>query len=150
MTDWCGRILPGMALLLLLAPMPATWAETIGQVKAVSGDVVLIRGEARTPATAGALIEKADTVATGVDGRVGITFIDNSRFSVGPNSRVAFAKFVFNPTTREGAFLTKVDRGAISVISGHIAHSDPDAMQVQTPTTILGVRGTRFLVQINE
>lgn len=150
MVRWCRRMSLGIVALLIVTPMTGVWAEAVGQVKAVSGDVMLLRGAAQTPATVGALVEKADAVVTGADGRVGITFIDNSRFSVGPNSRVAFEKFVFNPTTREGAFLTKVDRGAIGVISGHIAHSDPDAMKVQTPTTILGVRGTRFLVQINE
>ena len=87
---------------------------------------------------------------TGADGRVGITFIDNSRFSLGPNSRIALEKFTFNPTTQEGEFLTKIERGTLAVISGHIAHSAQDAMKVQTRTTILGVRGTHFLVQVQE
>jgi hypothetical protein len=104
----------------------------------------------QSPAKAGDLLEKADTLMTGADGRVGITFIDNSRFSLGPNSRIALEKFTFNPTTQEGEFLTKIDRGTLAVISGHIAHSAQDAMQVQTRTTILGVRGTHFLVQVEE
>ena len=42
------------------------------------------------------------------------------------------------------------ERGTLAVISGHIAHSAQDAMKVQTRTTILGVRGTSFLVQVKE
>ncbi len=53
-------------------------------------------------------------------------------------------------TTQDGEFVTKVDRGTLAVISGHIAHSAPDAMKVKTRTTILGVRGTHFLVQVEE
>jgi len=100
--------------------------------------------------SAGDVLEKADTLMTGADGRVGLTFIDNSRLSLGPNSQMTLEKFTFNPTTQEGAFLTKLYRGTLAVISGHIAHSAQDAMQVQTRTTILGVRGTSFLVQIKE
>ena len=69
---------------------------------------------------------------------------------MGPNSQIALEKFTFNPTTQEGAFLTKIERGTLAVISGQIAHSAQDAMQVQTRTTILGVRGTSFLVQVKE
>jgi hypothetical protein len=64
----------------------AAWADAIGQIKTVSGDVAIVRNTVKSPATAGALLEKADTLMTGADGRVGITFIDNSRFSLGPNS----------------------------------------------------------------
>jgi len=128
----------------------AAWADAIGQIKTLAGDVAIIRDNVKSPAKAGDLLEKADTLMTGTDGRVGITFIDNSRFSLGPNSQIALEKFTFNPTTQEGEFLTKVDRGTLAVISGHIAHHTPDAMQVQTRTTILGVRGTHFLVQVEE
>jgi hypothetical protein len=134
----------------VLTPTQAAWAEAIGQIKTLAGDVTLIRGPVKSPAKAGDLLEQADTLRTGTDGRVGITFIDNSRFSLGPNSQIALEKFTFNPTTQEGEFLTKVDRGTLAVISGHIAHTTPDAMQVQTRTTILGVRGTHFLVQVKE
>jgi len=117
----------------------AAWADAIGQIKTLAGDVAIIRDNVKSPAKAGDLLEKADTLMTGTDGRVGITFIDNSRFSLGPNSQIALEKFTFNPTTQEGEFLTKLDRGTLAVISGHIAHNAPDAMQVQTRTTILVV-----------
>jgi hypothetical protein len=128
----------------------AAWADAIGQIKTLAGDVAIVRENVKSPAKAGDLLEKADTLMTGSNGRVGITFIDNSRFSLGPNSQIALEKFTFNPTTQEGAFLTKVDRGTLAVISGHIARNAPDAMQVKTRTTILGVRGTYFLVQVKE
>ena len=128
----------------------AAWAEAIGQIKTLAGEVAIVREHVRAPAKAGDLLEQADTLMTGTDGRIGITFIDNSRFSLGPNSQMALEKFTFNPTTQEGEFLTKMDRGTLAVISGHIAHNAPNAMRVKTPTTILGVRGTHFLVQVKE
>jgi hypothetical protein len=133
----------------LMLTQPA-WAEAIGQIKILSGDVFMVRENVKSPAKAGDLLEKADTLLTGPDSRVGMTFIDNSRFSLGPNSQIALEKFTFNPTTQDGEFVTKIERGTLAVISGHIAHNAPDAMKVKTRTTILGVRGTHFLVQVEE
>jgi hypothetical protein len=142
-----------IVLTVLLSAMTlgqTAWADAIGQIKTLSGDVSIVRNNMKSSAKAGDLLETADTLMTGTDGRVGITFIDNSRFSLGPNSQIALEKFTFNPTTQEGEFLTKIERGTLAVISGYIAHSAQDAMQVQTRTTILGVRGTHFLVQVEE
>jgi hypothetical protein len=36
------------------------------------------------------------------------------------------------------------------VISGRIAKQAPDAMTVRTPAAILGVRGTEFVVTVND
>jgi hypothetical protein len=43
-----------------------------------------------------------------------------------------------------------MQHGTLAVISGRIASHSPDAMKVRTPTAILGVRGTKFLVQVKE
>jgi hypothetical protein len=150
MGHWRVIVVLWTGLIAVLTPTQAAWAEAIGQIKTLAGDVTIVRGPVKSPARAGDLLEKADTLRTGADGRVGITFIDNSRFSLGPNSQIALEKFTFDPTTQEGEFLTRVDRGTLAVISGHIAHTTPNAMQVQTRTTILGVRGTHFLVQVKE
>jgi hypothetical protein len=150
MGHWRLVVVLWTGLIVVLTPTQAAWAEAIGQIKTLAGDVTIVRQQMKSPAKAGDLLEKADTLLTGTDGRVGITFIDNSRFSLGPNSQIALEKFTFNPTTQEGEFLTRVDRGTLAVISGRIAHTTPDAMQVQTRTTILGVRGTHFLVQVKE
>ena len=89
-------------------------------------------------------------LTTGPNGSVGITFIDNTRFSAGPNSRIELKQFRFNPTTQEGEFLTDMQQGTLAIVSGQIAKRSPDAMKVKTPTTILGVRGTTFAVKVDE
>jgi hypothetical protein len=150
MRNWRLAIGVWTVLVAVLTLGQTAWADAIGQIKLLSGNVAIVRKNVRSPARTGDLLEKADTLLTGADGRVGITFIDNSRFSMGPNSQIALEKFTFNPTTQEGEFLTRVEHGTLAVISGHIAHSAQDAMQVQTRTTILGVRGTRFLVQVEK
>ena len=77
----------------------------------------------------------------------GVTFIDNSRMSLGPNSTLAVSRFNFNATTHEGNFDTNLKKGTLSVVSGKLAKRSPEAMTVSTPSTILGVRGTEFVVE---
>jgi len=129
--------------------LPSAWAE-IGQIKNVTGQVFLLRNHVQQRAKAGDLVEQADVLTTGPDGSVGITFIDNSRFSAGPNSRIELTQFRFNSTTQEGEFTTDVKRGTLAIVSGQMAKRSPDAMKVITPTTILGVRGTTFAVKVDE
>jgi hypothetical protein len=65
----------------------SAWAE-IGQIKNVAGQVSLFRNNVQQPATAGDLVEQADVLITGPNSSVGITFIDNTRFSAGTNSLI--------------------------------------------------------------
>ena len=142
------RMLVVCAVLTVIAG-PGAAAE-IGQIKNTTGEVFLLRNNSRQPAKSGDLVEQADIVTTGANGSVGITLIDNSRLSAGPNSRIELKQFRFNPTTQEGESLTDVRRGTLAIVSGQIAKRSPDAMKVQTPTTILGVRGTSFAVKVED
>ena len=144
-----GVILPAV-LLAGLAFQPSAAADVgIGRVKLASGIAAIERAGQRIPAAPGQLLYKGDRLVTGKDGRIGVTFNDNTRFAAGPNSRVSVQDFAFNDTTHEGKFVTQVDKGSLAIVSGHIAKSKKDAMQVKTPTALLGVRGTRFVVEVN-
>lgn len=127
---------------------PVALAEDIGQVKVTSGAVHIQRGAERLPATVGARVRVSDSVLTGSDGSVGITFTDNTLLSAGPNSVLVLERYAFNSTTHDGKFDARLDRGSLAVVSGKIAKQSPDAMVVKTPSTLLGVRGTEFLVKI--
>jgi len=135
--------------LLGIAAQPAAAAE-IGQIKNTTGQVLLLRNNTEQAAKAGDVVEQGDILITGANGSFGITLIDNSRLSAGPNSRIELKQFRFNPTTQEGESLTEIRRGTLAIVSGQIAKRSPDAMKVQTPTTILGVRGTTFAVKVDQ
>ena len=135
--------------LFALAAAPAGNAS-IGQIKNVAGQVSLLRNNNPVSAKPGDLVEEADVITTGADGSVGITLIDNARLSAGPNSRIELKQFRFNPTTQTGESLTEIRRGTLAIVSGQIAKRSPDAMKVQTPTSILGVRGTTFAVKVED
>ena len=120
----------------------------IARIKQSAGNAAIQRGASRIPATAGRDLFAGDRLETGKDGRISLTFIDNTRFAIGPNSNIAVSQFEYDRTRQRGAFVTQVNRGSLAVVSGKIAKSGRDAMKVRTPNSLLGVRGTRFIVEV--
>jgi hypothetical protein len=127
--------------------VPAAAADDVGQFKVAKGTVQLERAKQRLPVSVGTVVQEGDVVITGADGSAGITFKDDSLLSVGPDSVLAIDRFAFDSTTHAGAFETSLRQGSMAAVSGKIAKQSADAMRVRTPATILGVRGTEFLVR---
>jgi hypothetical protein len=128
----------------------AAWAADIGQIKVASGTVYIQRGGERLPARVGMPVQQSDTVVTGADGSVGISFSDNSLLSTGPDSVLAIERYAFDPTTHAGQFDAGLKKGTLAVVSGKMVKQSPDAMRVHTPSSIMGVRGTEFAVRVSE
>jgi hypothetical protein len=139
-------LLPTLAVLGIFHAAPAL-AE-IGRIKNQVGPVSVNRNGTLLAVRPGFQLEQGDLVLTGKTGRVGIALQDDTRMALGPNSRVRLTQFVYDRARQKGAFVTQVDRGSIGVISGRIAKSGRDAMKVRTPTSMLGVRGTKFVVEV--
>jgi hypothetical protein len=139
---------PVTAVLLIALALPtAARAADAGLVKVSRGAAWIERAGSRQPATVGARVQESDVIRTGLDGSVGITFADDSRLSIGPNSALVIERFTFDPTTHRGSFESSLRIGTLSAVSGRLTRQSPDAMKVRTPGAILGVRGTEFLVR---
>jgi hypothetical protein len=133
---------------LLLADGSA-FAQDIGRIKTVNGTVHIERAGRRGPAQVGGAIWQSDTLVTGPDGAVGVTFADQTLLSAGPNSVLVIERFIYDGT-RPGAFDASLAKGTLSVVSGRIAKQAQDAMRIRTPSAILGVRGTEFAVRASD
>jgi len=141
------------ALLLVATPSApsapgAAGAAPIAQVKTVMGKVVIQRSGQRLPANIGDPLFEKDVIETGPDGGIGITFIDNTVFSTGPNSQLALDEFQFDSNNFRGSLLADMRQGSLAVVAGDITRSSPGAMKIKTPTAVIGVRGTTFAVQV--
>jgi len=147
-SDMSGSIARFVPAILLLAASSLATAADIGQVKTSKGDVSIERGGATLPGTVGTRLEAADVIRTGPDGSAGITMSDNSLLSIGPNSVLALDAYRFDTTTHQGQFDATLSKGSLAVVSGKIAKQAPDAMKVRTPASVLGVRGTEFVVAV--
>lgn len=139
-------VLPAAVMIAVAMSGPVS-AQEAGHVKVSRGAVLIERAGQKMPAPVGAVVQAGDVVTTGADGAVGITFLDNSLLSAGPNSVLAIDRFAFDSTTHQGSFESSLRKGTLAVVSGKLAKQSPDAMKVKTPAAALGVRGTEFLVR---
>jgi len=149
-----ARLIVGLAAAVVVTatipvPLPAQ-AQEAGHVKVTRGLVEIERAGQKAPAAIGAAVQVGDVVTTGADGSVGITFLDNSLLSAGPNSVLAIDRFAFDSTTHQGSFESSLRKGTLAVVSGKLAKQSPEAMKVKTPAAVLGVRGTEFLVRTGD
>jgi hypothetical protein len=135
------------------APAPAPVAEAptarSGTFKSVVGNVQVLAANGQTrPAQSGGGVTAQERVVTGADGSAAITLRDGTVIAIGPGSNVSINTFTFDPTTQNGSLIVSVLQGSIRMLTGLLAKVSPQSVQVQTPTSLVGVRGTDFIVEV--
>ena len=141
--------LTAFAIVVLLAATHAAANDRVaaGRIKIASGAAFIVRANSTIDAQAGQDVFEADTLRTGNDGRLGLTLKDDTRLSLGPNSEIRLDRFTFAPAEGRFAFALKVVRGVAAYVSGRIAKIAPDAVRLETPSAIVGVRGTTLVMR---
>ena len=138
-------------LLLVCAvatPVVAQERPVAGRIKVASGSAFIVRDGAQLPAQVGQVVFEADGLRTGGDGKVGVTLNDDTRLSLGPNSELTLQRFTYAPAERGFGLVLKFVRGAATYVSGRIAKLAPDSIRLETPASIIGVRGTTLAIQV--
>ena len=118
-----------------------------GRIDRLAGTAVILRGGAQVPLKAGDTVLETDVLRTGPDGRIGVTLKDDTRLSLGPASEVRLEKFLYSPSEGKIGLGLRVVRGLVAYVSGRIAKIAPDAVRLETPAAIVGVRGTTLVIQ---
>lgn len=138
-----------LVLFAVAASAAAQQPQTVaGRIKVASGSAVIVRAGAVLPAQAGQLVFEADALRTGADGRLGITLKDDTRVSLGPSSEMRVDRFLYAPAEGRLGLVLNVVRGVMAYVSGRIAKLSPDAIRLETPAAIVGVRGTTLALRV--
>ena len=155
-----GTFLPGQALAQNTPAQPAVQAASvmpIGKVVMAAGSVSIEHASAVVVqaslgqsggAKVGDSVYLGDTVSTGGDGRVGISFNDGTAFDLSPNARRVMNEFVYDPNSKSNSSLLSLTKGTFTFVAGKIAKSGD--MKVNTPVATMGIRGTTPRVEIAE
>lgn len=140
-----------LTLLLVLVSFAAS-AESVpvGNVKTASGSASVMTGGNSVAAVPGTPIYQGSTLRTDADSSLGVTFNDETLMSFGPNTTLVVDTYLYAPTQGKLKLSAKLTRGSLNYVSGVIAKLQPDAVSVETPNGIIGVRGTQFLVRVEE
>jgi hypothetical protein len=130
------------------APAFAQQPSAAGRIKVVSGDALIVRACGTVPAQSGLTVYASDSLRTGDNGRVGVTLADDTQVSIGPRSEVRLDTFMYEPAQGQLGLVLKFIRGTAAYVSGRIAKLAPDAVRLETPAAIVGVRGTTVAVEV--
>ena len=90
-----------------------------------------------------------DAVRT-TQGKVRITFEDQTRVQVNENSKLVIDDFVYDPKSKSGKVALNMALGTVRYASGQIAKNSPQAVSVNTPSATVSVRGTDFTATVDE
>jgi len=150
----CGVLataLPALAQPVATPVPPAGQAEPVatraGTLKQVEGSVWIIQGTAQHQAAApGDGLAVAQRLRTGADGAASVMLRDGTALAIGPNSIIEINEFAFDATTQQGNVLLGLLQGSVRVITGILAKVNPEVFKIRTPTSVVGVRGTDFIV----
>ena len=110
------------------------------------GAGVILRAGGELPARPGEAVYQDDGLRTGTDGHLGVTLKDETSVSLGPGSEIRLSRFQFSPAEGQLALVMKLLRGSVAFVSGRIASLRPEAVRIETPSTIVGVRGTHLAI----
>lgn len=135
--------------LTVMAASSAWCQEPIGYIKTASGDTAVIDAGKRIQAQVGTPINMGNTLKTGPDGTLGVTFKDNTVMSFGPDTELTVDEYLYAPGKDRLKFGTSMTKGSLQVISGVIAKLKPQSVTMKTPTATLGMRGTHYLVKVD-
>jgi hypothetical protein len=124
------------------APVPA------GRVKHASGEASVVSAGVARAVQPGDGVAATDVLRTGPGGQLAVVLRDETRLTLGPDTTLDLARFEFEPARREVSLVVRVLSGVVSYVSGRIAKLAPDAVRIETPSSVIGVRGTHLLIQV--
>lgn len=116
-------------------------AIKIGVAASVQG-TVRVTGKNRGIVKSGMELFLNDRVITGNNGSLQVLLLDETVFTLGPNSDMVLDEFVYDPGTSSGKVSAKIVKGVFRFITGKIATKNPSNMNVKIQAGNIGIRGT--------
>lgn len=141
--------LSGLFLALFLFPtLVMATEQPVGSIKTLNGDVVVLRVKEKIPVKIGMSVFQGDVIQTSKSGAVGIIFRDDSIISAGPESTLDLKQYVFEPRNEKFSMFMKMVKGTFVYVSGVIGKLSPNSIKLETPSSVISVRGTKMLIEV--
>ncbi|WP_296988497.1 FecR family protein [Thalassospira sp. UBA1131] len=143
---------PLIAATVFMAPKPASAeleAEMAGVSAAVTGEITLskVTGEVGILVESGMPVYLGDRIVTSANSGMQVLLLDETVFTIGPNSDVAIDEFVYDPATGDGRIVADMAKGVMRFVTGKIPLNNPSSMDVNLPVGSIGIRGTIGLIR---
>jgi hypothetical protein len=129
------------------APAPSAVDDSVGQVATLDGSATVKRGDAAETALKVAdPIFVNDTLRTAPNSSLGLTFDDETTFSLSSSTMLVVDKFLYAPDGKDNAGSFHIGTGTAAFVASFVAKTGD--MRITTDTVALGVRGTTGVVDV--
>lgn len=141
------RVVLGAVLLAAVVLLPrAAGAEAIGSIVTLEGQVEIVRAGISSAARISDPVELKDEVRTARPGRARLVFRDDSVLNIADDSHIVLDEQIFDPAAGTFGTAMRLLRGKVRTLVSEYYQEPRARFEVQTPTSVSGVRGTEFLV----
>jgi len=124
-------------------------SANIGTVTELKGSGEIVRESNVVGNTQGIALQSMDTARTD-KGKMRLDFIDDTRVDVIENSILVIDDFVYDPSSGTGKLDMRAALGTVRYASGQIAKNSRQNVRVRTPSATISVRGTDFIMVVDE
>ena len=139
-----------IALFVPLLTISQNCDAAIGKVtELINAPPTIQRQNSTLTGSKGTGVEMNDSIKT-QQGKLGITFEDDTRVQVNENSKLVIDDFVYDPKSKAGKLGAKIALGTVRYASGQIAKNSPQNVALNTPSATIAVRGTDFTATVEE
>jgi hypothetical protein len=143
-------VLACLGALCSTGALAAEEKAAVGYVKNVKGKATVTTNGEVVPAQPGTPLHQGSALKTEAESSMGVTFKDNTLMSFGPNTVLTVDEYLYEPSEGKLKLGARMGKGTMNYVSGVIAKLQPEAVTVKTPTGMIGVRGTQFLLKVEE
>ena len=123
-------------------------AADIGGISELNGSAQIVRDEP-LDATLDFAIQSNDEAIT-TDGRMAITFLDDSRVKLTEHSKLTITEYIYDPDPSKAKMAITFGLGTARFISGNLNKINKNNIKLSTPTADISIRGTDFTTTVDE
>ncbi len=134
-------------LFVMIFSLSAVASESVAFIKSAQGDAIIKREKLVIPAQKGAALYSNDILQTGANGSMGLSFNDGTRIALGSKSILMIDEYLFAPSRKDFRFDLNLQKGTAVFESGKISKLAPEKVHFKVPQGVIGIRGTKFLVE---
>jgi hypothetical protein len=124
-------------------------AVDIGDISEVSGYAQIKRDREPLDADLKLSIQSNDQAVT-TNGRMEITFLDDSMVKLTEHSQLTIDEYIFDPDPGKSKMALTFGLGTARFISGKLGKIDKRNIALKTPTADIAIRGTDFTATVDE
>ena len=128
--------------------MSSLLLANVGMVKKLTGKAEVKRAKKILALKEGSILQNGDIIYTKSKSYIGIMFNDGTRVSLGSKAIFVINKFIVKPNEKKYDVDLALKKGKVVLSSGKIGKLSPQSLKFRIPTGVIGIRGTKFAVEV--